>query len=273
MGFLDDPDLLAATDSVVFLDVDPGFPQLWLELGQADPLSGHHQFVTVGANIGRPHCSIPTCGRNWIPIRPPVVVDKWPRRTTDSRVFCGIGSWRGPYDPIEYGGHSLGLRAHEFRKFAALPCLVDAHFKFALDIDPADQRDVDLMLKNGWHLKNPTAVASSPSAYREFVQSSGAEIAIAKNIYVATSSGWFGDRSACFLSTGRPVLCQDTGFRSSLPTGDGLVAFDTIDEAVEGARSILANWSHHSKEARAMAEGLFDAKMVLGELLETLGAA
>jgi hypothetical protein len=197
----------------------------------------------------------------------------WPHLSTESRSFCGIGSWRGPYDSIEYEGRSLGLRVHEFRKFAALPTLVDAKFDLALDIDPADKRDIDLIVENGWRLRSPAEVADSPSAYREFIQASGGEFTIAKNVYVALNSGWFGDRSACFLSTGRPVLCQDTGFRNAIPSGDGLVAFSTLEEAIDGANLILADWSHHSREARALAEALFDSRKVLGGLLEALGVA
>ncbi len=273
MGFLTDPDLLEAADQVVFLDVDPGFPQLWRELGQADLLAGHHRFVTVGANLGRPGCGIPTCGLDWIAIRPPVVLEEWPATPAASRAFSGIGSWRGPYDPVESNGRRLGLRAHELRRFVELPHRSRAEFRFALDVDPADGRDVELMRTNSWRLLDPRGVAASPRAYAEYIRSSGAEIGIAKGIYVETRSGWFSDRSACFLASGRPVLCQDTGWRDSLPEGEGLVGFGTLDEAVGGAGEILAGWSRHSRAARRIAEDLFDARKVLGGLLAELGVA
>jgi hypothetical protein len=188
-------------------------------------------------------------------------------------LFRGVGSWRGPYGPIEHGGRTLGLRVHEFRKFAALPRRVDAEFELALDIDPADHRDMETMRANEWRLADPAAAAGSPSAYRDFVQSSGAEIAIAKNIYVETNSGWFSDRSACFLASGRPVLAQDTGFAASLPTGEGLLAFGTLEEAVAGAEEILGDWPRHSRAARAVAEEELDAKKVLGGMLSQVGVA
>ena len=272
MGFLTDPELLAASEMLVFLDVDPGFPQLWRELGQADLLGGHHRYVTVGANIGLPDCEIPPGGVEWIGIRPPVSLDLWPPTSDSSRTFRSIGSWRGPYDPIEWEKQILGLRAHEFRKFAELPGRVDGEFVVALDIDAADHRDVELLTGHGWVLEDPRAVAGSMSTYRDFVSSSGAEIAIAKSIYVATKSGWFSDRSACFLASGRPVLCQDTGFAGSLPVDEGLVAFDSLEEAVDGADRILGAWHGHSRAAREIAEEFFDSKGVLGELLAKLGA-
>jgi hypothetical protein len=273
MGFLDDPALLDRAETLVFVDVDPGFPQLWRELGLADLFAGHHRFVSVGANLGQAGCRVPTCGLEWIAIRPPVALDLWRCAPGASRVFRGVGSWRGPYEPIEYGGRTLGLRVHEFRKFAALPRSVDAEFELALDIDPADSRDVETMRANEWRLADPAVAAGSPSAYRDFVQSSGAEIAIAKNIYVETNSGWFSDRSACFLASGRPVLAQDTGFAASLPTGEGLLAFDTLEEAVAGAEEILGEWPRHSRAARAVAEEALDAKKVLAGMLSEVGVA
>lgn len=272
MGFLTDPELLAASEMLVFLDVDPGFPQLWRELGQADLFEGHHRHVTVGANIGLPDCEIPLGGVEWIGIRPPVSLDLWDPSPDTSRTFRSIGSWRGPYDPIEWRERTLGLRVHEFRKFVELPRRVDGEFVIALDIDAADQGDAELLAEHGWVLENPRAVGGSMSTYRDFVSSSGAEIAIAKNIYVATKSGWFSDRSACFLASGRPVLCQDTGFAGSLPLDEGLVAFASPEEAVEGANRILGDWQSHSKAARDIAEEFFDSRRVLSELLAKLGA-
>jgi hypothetical protein len=272
MGFLADSELLAASGKLVFLDVDPGFPQLWHELGQADLFSDHHRHVTVGANLGQPGCEVPSCGVEWIGIRPPVDLERWNAMPDCSRAFCSIGSWRGPYDPIEQGGRTLGLRVHEFRRFVGLPGKVDAEFALALDIDPADRRDAELLADNGWRLEDPRALAGSPADYQDFIRSAGAEIAIAKNIYVATNSGWFSDRSACFLASGRPVLCQDTGLAGSLPVDEGLVAFATMEEAVDGAGCILGDWRRHSRAARDVAEAFFDSRKVLDGLLAKLDA-
>jgi hypothetical protein len=273
MGFLEDPDLLGAAPMRVFLDVDPGFPQLWRQLGLADLFAGHERYASVGANLGKPGCEIPDCGLEWIPLRPPVALDRWPRVAPASREFRSIGSWRGPFGPIEYGGRSLGLRVHEFRKYAALPRLVAGELGIALDIDVADRGDLELVRGNGWNLFEPRAVAGTLAAYREFVQASGAEIGIAKNIYVELDSGWFSDRSACFLASGRPVLAQDTGFGRSLPTGEGLLAFASLEEACAGVEAIRGDWSGHARAARELAVELFDAKKVLGGLLGALGAA
>jgi predicted SAM-dependent methyltransferase len=271
MGFLSDPSLLAASEMTVFIDVDPGFTQLWHEFGQASLFTAHDRHVTVGANIGRPGCEIPDCGLRWIAIRPPVALERWPVASGSGGAFRSVGSWRGPYDPIEYGGRRLGLRAHELRRFMSLPSLLDADFELALDIDPADRRDARALAQNGWRLHDPRVAAGTLAGYQSFVRGSGAEIAVAKNIYVATNSGWFSDRSACFLASGRPVLCQDTGLGDLGSAARGVLRFATLQEAVDGANEILGDWRRHSRAARDIAEDVFDAKKVLAGLLDSLG--
>jgi hypothetical protein len=271
MGFVDDPELLAAARRRVFLDIDPGFGQVWRELGLADVFAGHDDFVTVGRNVGRPECGVPTGGATWLTIPHPVVLDRCPV-VAGGEAFTSVGSWRGPYDRIEYEGRSLGLRAHEFRKFAELPRLVDTSFAVALEIDPTDQADRELLRDNGWQLVDPRQVAYDPSAYLRFVQGSAAELTIAKGMYVELQSGWLGDRTACYLASGKPALVQDTGLSGHYPLGEGLVTFSALDEAVEGAHRILDNHSMHARAARMLAESHFDSRLVLTRLLEELAA-
>jgi hypothetical protein len=271
MGFLDDPELREAAQMLVFLDVDPGFTQIWQDRGEADLLGGHDCFVTVGTNIGSPDCPIPDCGRSWIAIRPPVVLSRWPASPPGSESFRSVATWRGPYDPIWDGDKKLGLRVHEFRKFIDLPRRVDAPFELALDIDAADEGDARLLREHGWSLPEPKAVAGTMPAYADFVRGSGAEISIAKNIYVETRSGWFSDRSACFLASGRPVLAQDTGWSDELRS-DGLLPFSTVEEAVEGARKIEEDRVMRGQAARSLAEEAFDSRVVLNGLLAELDA-
>jgi glycosyltransferase involved in cell wall biosynthesis len=273
MGFLGDEELLAAANLRVFLDVDPGFPHIWKELGLADAFVGYDRFVTVGGNIGAEDCLIPSCGRDWVTIRPPVDLDRWQAVSgPDEPTFRTVGSWRGPYAPVEFADRVLGLRAHEFRKFFDLPQRVPARFEVALDLDPADGPDREKLDQGGWLLLDPRRAVSSLGDYQEFIQGSSAEIGIAKSIYVETNSGWFSDRSACFLASGKPVLVQDTGFSRDLPVGDGLLVFNSFDEAVAGAEEIIGNQRRHAKAAREVAEENFDSRKVIGGLLEAVGA-
>ena len=273
MGFLDDAEILGAAQRRVFLDTDPGFGQMWCDLGLANLFTGHDDYVTLAENIGQPECAIPTCGLEWIPWRQPVVLDQWPAQSDVGGAFTSIGSWRGPYAPIEHRGVTYGLRVHEFRKFAALPGLTRGKFEVALDIASVETRDMDLLKANGWSLADPALVAADPWVYREYIQRSAAEFMATKGMYVQTRSGWLSERSICYLASGRPVLAQDTGLAKLYPTGKGLLLFSTLEEAADGVTEILGNYAAHCKAARDLAEEYFHSDKVLGDLLRKLRLA
>jgi hypothetical protein len=266
-GFLDDPELLEAPTTAIFLDIDPAIQQMWEDLGLSDLFKGHDLYFSVGENLGRPACAVPTCGYNWQSTRAPIALDDWPA-THEGESFTTVGSWRGPYGPIEYGDQTYGLRVHEFRRFIDLPSLVAGEWMVAMDIDPADQEDVDNLLRSGWELIDPGTAAGSPASYQSFIQGSMAEFSVAKNVYVESECGWFSDRSASYLASGKPVLAQDTGFSMNLPTGEGLLSYTDLDGAVAGAEEILGNWSFHSKAAHELAVEYFDSRKVLGAILD-----
>jgi hypothetical protein len=273
MGYLDDEELLAAAPRRVFLDIDPGFAQMWRDLGLADPFTGHHVFATIGENIGRPGCPIPTCGLDWLSTRQPLVLDLWPEQSSTDGRFTTVGSWRGAYGPIEWDGRTYGLRVHEFRKFVELPDLSGLPFELALDIDEAETRDLDLLRTHGWELVDPGRVASDPVVYQRYVAASKAEFVVAKNLYVDTRSGWFSDRSACYLASGKPVVAQDTGLEGLYPLGEGLVTFRTVDEAAAAVHEIAGDYRRHARVARELAEAYFNSDLVLANLIDAVEAA
>ena len=270
-GFLTDEELLQAARMRVYLDIDPGFAQMWEAMGLATLFDGHDAFVTVGANLGKDWCSVPSGGRRWVSTLQPILLDRWPVAPS-GKTFTSIGTWRGPFGPVYYADHTYGLRVHEFRRFAELPeRLSNAAFEIALDIDPEDDPDVELLRENSWGLADPAQVGADLITYRSYIQRSMAEIAIAKSMYVDTKGGWFSDRSASYLASGKPVLAQDTGFGTHLPTGEGLLSFSDLDEAVRGAERICADLDRHAAAARSIAEEFFDARKVLTVLLDRLG--
>jgi hypothetical protein len=273
MGFLSDAEILAAAPRRVFLDIDPGFGQMWRELGLADVFKGHDDFVTIGRNVGRPGCGVPTCGLKWVTTPQPVVLARWPVAPPEGGgggAFTSVASWRGPFGPIEYRGKTYGLRVHEFRRFADLPRRTGRRFELALDIHPDETRDLALLDENGWVRVDPRAVAGTPHQYQAYVAGSTAEFMVAKNLYVQTGGGWFSDRSTCYLATGRPVLAQDTGLKELYPTGEGLITFTTPEEAAAGVEAIDRDYARHSRAARAIAEEFFDSDKVLTRLLKEL---
>jgi hypothetical protein len=163
------------------------------------------------------------------------------------------------------------LKVHEFRKFIELPRLTGDEFEIALAIEPGDWKDRDLLVANGWRLVEPAAVARGPLEFREYVVRSTAEFSVAQGVYVDTHSGWISDRTIRYLAAGRPVLVQDTGAGRNVPTGDGLLVFSTLEEAVSGVREIRRDYDRHCAAARKLAETHFDSNVVLGKLIDDLG--
>jgi hypothetical protein len=257
----------------VYLDLDPGFTQIWHASNNLGArLAEHDYYFTVGENIGRAKCSIPTNGLCWRPIRPPVVLEEWPVSSALERErFTTVGSWRGPYGSLQWNGKTMGLKLHEFRKFIELPARSPSTFEVALSIHPKEEKDLQALRHHGWQLVDPLTVAGTPNAFRQYLQKSGAEFSAAQGVYVETNSGWVSDRTVEYLACGKPVLVQDTGLSLNYPVGEGLVPFRTLQEAVEGAARISANYREHCQTARALADHYFDSNKVLRRFLEQLG--
>ena len=252
-GNLRNADLLRRWRRRAYVDLDPGFTQLWHADGLLD-LGGHDVYFTVGENVGRGDCAIPTDGIEWRPTRPPVVLDDWPQANGGFDRFTTVATWR----TARVGGY--GVKLDEFRKFASLPRRVEHPFELALAIHPAEEPDLALLDENGWRVVDP------PEDFRAYVQRSGAEFSVAQGVYVETRSGWFSDRTARYLASGKPALVQDTG--SPVPSGEGLLTFTTLEEAAAGADAIARDHERHARAARALAEEHLDSDRVLTRLLE-----
>jgi hypothetical protein len=271
-GHIQTPALMRAFRRRVMVDIDPGFTQFWHEQGLAGAnVEGHDLYFTIGELIGTPECAIPTGGIDWQHVRPPVVLGDWPASAGELDRFTTIATWRGPFGRVEHAGRTYGLKVHEFRKFIELPARSDQRFEIALDIHPGDSQDLEALRGNRWRMVDPRAVAADPDAFRAYVQGSGAEFSVAQGIYVDTNSGWFSDRTTRYLASGRPALVQDTGFSATLPVGDGLVAFRTLEEAVAGAADVAGRYAEHCEAARRIAEEHFAAERVLARFCDQAG--
>jgi hypothetical protein len=272
-GHLTVPRLFGSFRRRVMVDIDPGFTKFWHREGLPGAnVDGHDVYFTIGELISTADCPIPTCGIDWHPVRQPVVLEDWPVvETKETDRFTTIATWRGPFGPVEHGGRTYGLKVHEFRKFIELPRRSPQRFEIALDIHSGDERDLVALREHGWRIADPRVVAGDPDAMRAYVQGSGAEFSAAQGMYVDTACGWFSDRTTRYLASGKPALVQETGFSRSLPVGDGLVAFQTLDDAVEGARDIVARYPEHSAAARRIAEDHFAAEGVLARFCEEAG--
>lgn len=271
-GTLTDEDLFANVPLRVYLDLDPAFSQLWQMEGIDMRFEGHTHFMTVGQAIGAPDCRVPTCGREWLPTVPPVVLSYWPeaKRVTHDALTT-VGNWRA-YGSIEHGGVHYGQKAHSLRKFMSLPKETDASFLVALSIHPDEDKDIEALAENGWQVVDAATVVATPETYAEFIRGSTAELGVAKSGYVVSRCGWFSDRSACYLASARPVIAEETGFSQFFPTGEGLFAFETGEDAREAIEAMFGDYDRNCQAARSLAEEHFDSDTVLSALLEKVGS-
>ena len=270
-GMLDDPALVGPPRTRVWLDLDPAFNQLWHAVDGIDMgFDRHERFVTVGLAIGAPHCTVPACGRRWITTPQPVVLAHWPPAPpSPAAPLTTVANFRG-YGSIDWNGTLYGQKAHSLRRLVELPRRVRRPLAIALAIHPDERTDLAALRDHGWGLVDPLAAAGTPGAYARFIRASGGELGVAKSGYVESRCGWFSDRSACYLASGRPVVAQETGWSSHLPEGDGLLAFDDVAGAAAAIERIEADPTGHSRAARALAERVFDSDRVLPPLLEAL---
>jgi hypothetical protein len=273
-GTLSDRALTDAIPVRIYLDLDPVFNQLWYASEGIDMrFAGHTHFVTIAQSIGEPDCVVPSCGLTWIATWQPVVLEQWP--AADDVVYDGlttVANWRA-YGSIEHQGVFYGQKAHALREFMDLPTKTHERLMLALSIHAGEVKDLAALRANGWELLDPAVVADTPSSYRSFIAGSKGEFGVAKSGYVKGRCGWFSDRSACYLASGRPVLAQDTGFSRYLPTGTGLLSFSTREEAVDKIAALDRDYAAHCRAARALAQEHFDSDKVLTRMLRQVGAA
>jgi hypothetical protein len=271
-GHLRDAELMARARRRVFVDLDPGYTQVWLAGGHDVGAEGHDAHFTVGANIGSGRCTLPRAGVRWRAIRQPVVLARWPACGQGFSRFTTVGSWRGAYGPLEWAGRTYGVKAHEFRRLANVPHAAGLPFEAVLDIHTADQPDAQRLTAGGWRLRAPGTVAT-PERFAGYVRGSGAEFSPAQGVYVHTHSGWCSDRTVRYLASGRPALVQDTGQADTLPVGEGLLTFSSPAEAARRARDVVADHARHRAAARRLAEAYFAPEPALTPLLEAVGVA
>jgi len=249
-----------------FIDVDPGFTQIKLANGGGvltATVDRCQSVFTIGQRVGGDGCRVPLAGRHWHKTVSPVFLPDWPYAEAASAThFTSIMQWRS-YREVVYEGVSYGNKDEEFPKFLELPLLTSQPFCLALTGAAPEQ-----LSGYGWDVVPGWIASRTPASYQQFIQDSRAEFGVAKHGYIAMNSGWFSDRSVCYLASGRPVLVQETGVSDWLPTGSGIVTFRDLDEAVRGIDTINADYERHRRAARRLAEEYFSIESVLPPLLE-----
>jgi hypothetical protein len=196
-----------------------------------------------------------------------VTLSEWEPVADHRDTFTTVMNWTS-YNTVEHDGTTYGQKDVEFMKFIDLPAHVDAELEVAINSGKTRRTPYDLLRHKGWKVVDPAEVCGDLASYRDYIRTSKGEWTVAKNGYVEGMSGWFSERSAVYLAAGRPVIAQETGFGDVLPTGEGLLSFTTLDEAVAAVREVDGDHLRHSKAARALAEEYFDAAKVLTSLVE-----
>jgi hypothetical protein len=273
-GALRIPALLDAARHRLYVDLDPGYTQLWnaaygIDMG----FDRHDSFASFGAGFGAGADALPDCGRTWFETLPPVVLDQWPVRH-DSPTFglTTVANWRS-YGSVEHNGVTFGQKAHAWRTLFPLPKMSEGiRVEPALAIDPGEVPDLAELHRNGWMLHDPAVVSYDIESYRSFLGASTAEIGIAKSGYVESRCGWFSDRSACYLASGRPVIAHDTGWTAVLPSSVGLLPFRDVDDAAAAIDIVRSSYTKHCVAAREIAAEFFDARRVLSNLVDRVMA-
>lgn len=252
----------------IYIDSDPGFTQFSLVNGNSElaaTVERCQHLFTVGQRIGAVDCPIPTAGRHWHKIVPPISLPHWSMvEDEESSYFTTIMQWRS-YQEVIYRGTSYGNKDKEFPKFIDLPQRTAQPFRIALT---GDHCIPDKLSQYSWEIVPGWVTSFTIESYQNFVQTSRAEFGVAKQGYVATQGGWFSDRSVCYLASGRPILVQDTGLSDWLPIGEGILTFRDQKEALNGIEAINADYKQHRYAARRLAEEYFDSDKVLSSLLE-----
>jgi hypothetical protein len=255
----------------MFIDTDPGFTQLrhLTDPSRRQRAAQHNLFLSFGANMGKDGCTIPDDGIDWRPTRQPIVLDLWAVTPSPAGApFTTVMQWDNTIQsvPREHAGRPYGRKAASFERYFDLPNQIGQTFEIALG--GASQGEREQLRGGGWALRDPIAVSRTPWTYQGYIARSKAEFAVAKQAYVMTCSGWFSERSACYLASGRPVIVEDTRFSDWLPCGEGVLAFRSPEDVVACVSCLDADYETHCRRAREIAEEFFDARIVLQALIE-----
>jgi hypothetical protein len=260
----------AAARLRVLVDGEPGFTQMKMVNRQAagEWVPAYDYYYTTGQNIGTPASTVPTAGKSWRPLFHPVVVDLFPREPAGPGApFTTVMNWQS-YGPVKYRGATYGHKDVEFEKFIDLPRRAAIPLEVAVS---GKHVPAERLRGAGWRVRDAHAVTASFDSFRDYLGASRGEFSVCKNGYVVTKGGWFSDRGAAYLASGRPVVMQDTGFGAHLPCGRGLFTVGTVEEAAAAIAEINGDYERHSEAAYEIARAYLDAPKVLEKFLGELG--
>ena len=254
----------------VYLDLDPGQTQIWQERYGIDMhLRGHDVYLTVGLNLGEPVCPLPTGGVRWEKTLPPVVLSEWETDEPAGTAFTTVADWR-PQGWLEWQGVWYAEKADAFKAVMELPRRVPMPLELCLAIADSDP-DLPVLRANGWQLTSPRERVGDADAYRRYIWGSRGEFSPVRPMCSLAKTGWFSDRSGCYLAAGRPVVMEDTGLGRHVALGVGLLTYTDLESALDCLETVAGDYAKHAAGAREFARAHLDSDRVLGRVVALAG--
>ena len=263
-----DADIVRAFRRSALLDIDPGLLQIWMH-GKVLNVAPHDLYFTIGETIGKHGSAVPSVDLPWLYTRPSVALDSWPVAASDpGSAFTTVTHWYSDEWVVDGKNAYLNNKRSSFLEYLELPVRVSPPIEIAACFGEGEEEDRNLMQINGWRIRDSGDVAGSPEAFQRYIQGSRAEFSCAKPSCMRLQNAWVSDRTLCYLASGRPVVVQYTGASEFLPQAEGMFRFRSIEEAALSIERVAADYERHARCARKMAEEYFDARKVVGRLLE-----
>ena len=259
---------------LVYIDTDPGVELV--RMAEREPysmelLSAHDVHFTYGWNIGNESCPLPTAGINWRRTHPPVVTALWSsEHGLTPSTWRSIATYQNKGKDFTLNGETyLWSKHRNFQRVMELPSRISERLELALSIP--DSQIKEQFLSHGWHFSDPYSVTNTSEVYRDYIREAKGEFSVEKDSYVRLKSGWFSDRTVCFLAAGRPCVVQDTGFSQRVPSGKGLLSWSSLDDAVEALQQVGEDYAAHARAAERIAKEYFEASVLLPDILDAAG--
>lgn len=262
------PELVRRFPRSALIDIDPGLLQWWIARGLFQ-VAPHDAYFTIGENIDGPSSTVPDTGIRWLHSNPPVALGCWEViRAGASAPVTTVSHWFEDEWMDDGGAPYRNDKRTAFSPFLDLPRQVPCRLELALCLAPDEDADRAMLERSGWTVRHAYDVSSTPDDYRAYVQDSLGEFSCAKPAYVRLGTAWVSDRTACYLASGKPAVVQHTGHSSYLPDAEGLFRFRSVSDAARHLQTMVGDYDHHCEAARSLAEEHFDARRVVGTILE-----
>jgi hypothetical protein len=265
------PEVVGRFRRSALIDIDPGLLQVWLSRREVRFVP-HDVYFTTGSTVGTAAARFSNFGLAWHYTPPPVSLRDWPSMPDGGSFYTTVSHWWGasPDDSGQMevdGSVFANQKRTSFLEFVDLPSRVDVGLELAVCLG-SDEEERSLLETRGWQVVDSWRISSTPDAYRAYIQGSRGEFSCAKPSCVHLENGWIGDRTPCYLASGKPAVVQYTGPVSFLEEGAGVLRFRTQKEASSALAAVEADYERHSRQARQLAEEYFDACKVAERVLE-----